>query len=93
MTYCFVFSSGVNLIMIQKLSEKVEVGMSNQPKWIKWKNRIYKIESVGLHHHYLEGRVLYHAFSVTSATLFFRLILDTETLNWKLEEISDGLPD
>lgn len=78
--------------MIQKLSENVDVGMSKEPKWVKWKNRVYKIEHIGLHHTFREGRVLYHAFSVATDTLFFRLVLDTETLNWKLEEISDGLP-
>lgn len=78
--------------MIQKISEKVEVGMSDSPKWVKWKNRIYKIEKIGLHHSFRQGRVLYHAFSVASRTLFFRLVLDTETLAWRLEEISDGLP-
>lgn len=77
--------------MIQKIHEHVDVGMSSQPKWIKWKNKVYKIEKVGLHHSFREGRVLYHAFSVATKTLFFRLVLDTETLNWRLEEISDGL--
>jgi hypothetical protein len=78
--------------MIQKISERVEVGMSTSPKWVKWKNKVYQIEKIGLHHSFRQGRVLYHAFSVASRTLFFRLILDTETLSWNLEEISDGLP-
>lgn len=78
--------------MLLKLSEMVDVGMSKEPKWVKWKNKIYKIEKVGLHHTFREGRTLYHAFSVVTKTLFFRIVLDTDTLNWKLEEISDGLP-
>ncbi|HJY99009.1 MAG TPA: hypothetical protein VJ227_04865 [Patescibacteria group bacterium] len=78
--------------MLQKIAEKVEVGMSNVPRWIKWKNRVYKIERIGLHHTYREGRTLYHIFSVAAPTLFFRLRLNTESLSWKLEEISDGLP-
>ena len=53
----------------------------------------YPIVKVGLHHTFRQGRTLYHVFSVTSKTLLFRLVLNTETLNWRLEEISDGLPD
>lgn len=78
--------------MIQRLSEKIDVGMSKEPKWIKWKNKIYKIEKIGLHHSFRQGRTLYHAYSVATSTLFFRIILDTDSLIWKLEEISDGLP-
>jgi hypothetical protein len=77
--------------MIQKIAETVTVGMSDSPKWVKWKNNIYKIEEVGLHHTVREGKVLFHIFSVTTKTLFLRLKLDTESLIWKLEEISDGL--
>lgn len=78
--------------MVLKTSEPVTVGMSNSPKWVKWKDRVYKIEKVGLHHTYRQGKTLYHVFSVATKTLFLRLRLDTENLSWRLEEISDGLP-
>lgn len=77
--------------MTEYINEKIDVGMSTSPKWVKWKNKVYKIEKVGLHHTFREGRVLYHIFSVATKTLFMKLKLDTETLNWKLEEISDGI--
>lgn len=77
--------------MAEYINEKVKVGMSDFPKWVSWKNKVYKVEKVGLHHTFREGRVLYHIFSVVTETLFMRLKLDTETLNWKLEEISDGI--
>jgi len=77
--------------MTECINEKVDVGMSNFPKWVKWKNKVYKIEKVGFHHTFREGRVLYHIFSVITKTLFMKLKLDTETLNWRLEEISDGI--
>ena len=77
--------------MIQTIAEPVIVGMSDSPKWVKWKNRVYKIEEVGLHHTVREGKVLYHIFSVATKTLFLRLKLNTENLLWRLEEISDGL--
>lgn len=86
--------------MIQKVLSPVSVGVSFDhtkrrisPRWVVWDGRLHSIINVGLHHTYRAGRTLYHVFSVASKTLFFRLVLDTDTLHWKLEEISDGLPD
>lgn len=85
--------------MIQKVSEPVSVELISDhiklkvfPEWIIWNNRSYPVVKVGLHHTYRQGRTLYHVFSVTSETLFFRLVLNTDNLHWKLEEISDGMP-
>ncbi len=85
-------------IVTQRISEPVSVSLSYDskrvkvyPKWVVWNNRLYPVLKVGLHHTFRRGRTLYHVFSVVSKTLFFRLVLDTETLHWKLEEISDGL--
>lgn len=86
--------------MIQKISAPVSVNLvfdhrqrAVMPKEIIWEGKTYPILKVGLHHTYRNGRTLFHVFSVASKTLFFRLVLDTETLHWRLEEISDGLPD
>ncbi len=83
--------------MITKLSESVSVSLAYDdkrkkvyPKWVVWRGRLYAITKVGLHHRQRIGRTLYHIFSVTTSTVFFRLVLDTETLYWRLEEISDG---
>jgi len=85
--------------MIEKISAPVSVALTFDhkarkvyPKWVVWNGRLYPVLKIGLHHTYREGRNLYHVFSVVSKTLFFRLVLDTETLYWRLEEISDGLP-
>ena len=76
------------------VDEKVTVGMvDNIPKYIAWNGKSYLIAQIGFHHTCREGRVLYHVFSVTAKALFFRLSLNTETLHWRLQEISDGLPD
>lgn len=77
--------------MTEVINEKVKVGMSDSPKWVKWKNRIHQIDKVGLHYTFREGGVFYHIFSVSTKTLCMKLRLDTETLNWKLEEVSDGI--
>ncbi len=86
--------------MIHKISEPVSVSLSYNhatqkviPRAVIWQNRLYAVKKLGLHHTYRAGRVLYHVFSVATPTLFFRLVLDTETLHWKLEEISDGRAD
>lgn len=85
--------------MIEKMDVSVSVTLIYDsgkkkiiPKWVVWNGRLYPIIKVGLHHTFRRGRVLYHVFSVASKTLFFRLVLNTENLYWRLEEISDGLP-
>jgi len=86
--------------MIQKIDYPVSVSLAFDhvkgkvyPKWIVWEGRLYAVDKVGFHHTYREGRTLYHVFSVATKTLFFRISLNTETLHWRLQEISDGLPD
>ena len=86
--------------MIEKLSLPVSVGITFDhtkrkvvPKWILWEGKLYPVEKIGLHHTFRTGRTLFHVFSVASKTLFFRLVLNTDTLFWRLEEISDGMPD
>jgi hypothetical protein len=63
------------------------------PKVILWEGREYVVNKVGLHHHFREGKTLFHVFSVSTENLFFRLKLDTDNLIWTVEEIADGLAD
>lgn len=74
-----------------KVDEQVKVGMSDSPKWVKWKNCVHQIEKVGLHYTFREGRVLFHIFAVSTKTLAMKLRFDTETLNWRLLETNDGI--
>jgi len=90
---------GFNEFMTQRLSEPVSVELvfnhkTKQvlPRRLFWNGRLYPIERVGLHHTYRTGRALFHVFSLVGGELCFRLVLNTETLFWQLEEISDGLP-
>ena len=62
------------------------------PQALVWEGRTYYVREVGHHHTYRRGRTLYHVFSVDTDSLFFRLVFNTDTLGWTLEEISDGLP-
>ncbi len=86
--------------MIQNISVPVSVTLAFDhklrkvfPNIVKWEGRIYKISKVGLHHTFRDGRTLFHVFSVESPELFFKLVLDTDTLYWRLEQIADGEPD
>lgn len=63
------------------------------PTNIIWENRGYQVDQVGLHHTYHTGKTLFHVFSVTAGASFFKLVLNSDTLHWRLEEVSDGLPD
>lgn len=94
----FGFSLGIfKYDVIQKVSVPVSVTLDYNaqlrqviPKTIIWSGKCYTIQKVGFHHTFREGRTLIHIFSVDSPTLFFRLRLDTDNLQWTLEEISDG---
>jgi hypothetical protein len=79
--------------MSEKMSIPVSVSLAYDhtvgkvfPKWVIWNGRLYPIIKVGLHHTFREGRTLFHVFSVTSKNIFFRLVLNSDTLHWKLEE-------
>lgn len=78
--------------MTQKLYEKVSVVLaSTGPKSVTWNNREYIIEKIGLHHTFKKGNTLFHVFSVSTQSLFLRLNLNTQNLQWALTEVSDGL--
>lgn len=84
--------------MLEKINEPISVitlyertGAIVQPAKIKWNGRIYRITKVGFHHKTKFGQTLQHIFSVTDGKMFFRLRLDTDSLHWFLEEVSDGL--
>jgi hypothetical protein len=60
------------------------------PVRVTWENRDYFIRKLGYHHAYRKGRTLYHVYSVMSDTVFFRIELNTDNLQWTLTEIDDG---
>jgi hypothetical protein len=83
--------------MIQKVNAPVSVISSYNhhlrtfsPRKILWSGREYYVSKIGLHHTFRQGRTLFHVFSVTGSSSFFRLVLNTDNLSWNLEEISDG---
>ncbi len=83
--------------MIEQINEPVEVMVTyknskTMPIVMGWQNRIYRFTRLGFVHPTREGRKLIHVFSVSDDNLTYRLEFDTESLSWKLAEISDGLP-
>jgi hypothetical protein len=60
------------------------------PWRIKWNGKSYQTKKIGYYHKIRVGRGTKHIFSVTDGNMFFRLSLDSETLIWTLEQISDG---
>ncbi len=83
--------------MAEDINEPVSVTLwSNHttnkilPYAVYWHGRRYQITTVGFHHQVREGRVLTHIFSVTDGTTHFKLRFDTETLGWRLLEVTDG---
>lgn len=79
--------------MLQTLSEPVQVTFCRTPISLTWAKRDYAVTQIGLHHRLYQGNTLHHIYSVVAGELFFRLNLDTSSLRWTLEEVSDGLPD
>lgn len=83
--------------MIQKIDVPVSVALIFDsrtrrvyPKTVLWDGRTYELIKVGLHHTFRRGRTLYHVFSAASQTIFFRLVLNTDNLFWRLEEVADN---
>ncbi len=61
------------------------------PYSLYWNNRRYRITTIGLHHTVWEGRRLFHIFSVSDGSTFFKLLFDSETLGWKLLEVDSSV--
>jgi hypothetical protein len=86
---CIRILFGLQIDMV--INEQVTVGIvNNVPKYVIWKGRSHTISKIGLHHHFREGNTLYHVFSVATNTLFLRLKLNTDNLQWTLEETNEN---
>jgi len=58
------------------------------PYAVYWHGRRYQMTKVGLHHTYRAGQTLMHVFSVTDGSVFFRLEMNAETLDWRLLDVA-----
>jgi len=64
-----------------------------RPSMVIWEGRLHKIVKIGYHHTFHSGKTLLHVFSAVSETVFFKLVFNTDSLSWEVEEISDGQAD
>lgn len=84
--------------MLEKICQPVSVELIYNsrtkkvyPNRINWQGKTYTVKKVGLHHFVRIGRTLFHIFSVVTDDLFFRLSLNTDNLQWILEEVADDV--
>jgi len=86
--------------MREKINEEVSVVMyysarqrAARPHLISWQNREYLVDKIGYHHSVFDGRDRHHISELTvkGVSLWMRLNLNTESLHWTLEIVSDGL--
>lgn len=61
------------------------------PWKIKWNQRVYTLRFVDFHHLVRDENTLFHVFGVTDGSVFFRLRFNTETLQWFLEDMTEGV--
>lgn len=74
----------------QPISATLEYNAHNHisiPTRIVWRGKEYHISKLGYHHTVKQGRTLIHIFSVANESTSFRLSLNSETLEWRLQEI------
>ena len=66
-----------------------------QPYVVSWNNHDHTVGEIGYHRKIYDGKVCHHIFELTNSeqTLWLRLNFNTDTLHWKLEEVSDGNAD
>lgn len=83
--------------MSEKIGEQVSVyciydhiAHTTTPRYIKWKAQTYTIHQVGLQYPIHQGKVLIHMFSVANENICLLLSFNTESLIWRLEEISEN---
>lgn len=62
-------------------------------KRVFFEGRVYEVEKMGLHHMIRKGREVIHVFSIVAGGMFFRLEMSSESLNFRLKEVTDGMAE
>lgn len=60
------------------------------PHRLNWSGRTHNLSKMSYYHRQRYGAVTRHIYHVTDGELDFRLFVDSDTLSWTLEEVSDG---
>lgn len=61
------------------------------PHRIKWQNTVHTIRTISYYHRERRGQALFHIYHVNDGRCDFRILCDSESLSWKLEEVIDGI--
>ena len=85
------------VIVLEIIQERVSVitkydraAGTVMPVKVRWQTKDYLMQKLGYYHRVRQGRTVQHIFHVTDGALDFRLRLDSDTLHWTLEQVSDG---
>lgn len=62
-------------------------------KKILFDGTVYPIVKIGVHYTERQSRTLRHVFCVAGESCFFKLVLDTDTLQWTCEEMRNHAYD
>lgn len=83
-----VIDEEVSVVMYYSAKKKMAV-----PHIMSWRGVEYDIGEIGYHHKITSGKRLHHIFEFIDKTgsYWFRLNMDTDSLHWTLEVVSDGL--
>lgn len=83
--------------MSEKINEKVSIlTVFNRttgrvmPYRMQWQGRTYVMTKLAYHHKARLGRLIMHVFHVSDGKNDYRLLLNTENLQWTLEEVVYG---
>ena len=88
--------------MRQRIDQEISVVMYYSalkrkalPRIIQWQNKDYVVGEIGYIHKIKEGKKLFHIYEFCDKqkSLSFRISLDSDTLHWRLEYVSDGFAD
>jgi hypothetical protein len=83
--------------MGEKINERVSiVAVYNRvsgkvmPAKMQWQGREYHLTKLAYHHKARVGQILYHVFHVSDGTNDYKLLHNTDNLQWVLEEVVHG---
>jgi len=81
----------------EKINERVSVVTvysrekgTVMPCKMRWHGRDYVMNKLAYHHKDRQGRTIIHIFHVSDGTNDFRLLHNSDTLSWILEEVLHG---
>jgi hypothetical protein len=83
--------------MIIRMNERVKVLAVYDPETgrtiphkVNWSGQTHNLDRISYYHRQRFGSTIRHIYHVSNQQYDFRLFVDSDTLSWTLEEVSDG---